>query len=159
MTKGTTQTIPAEDQQQETGYDQEMVDELLSGLPEAQKAVRLDRIAGDDPAAPKPPGFYDAPDGKVILLNLRFENEVFFMPEPDANNNPVFVGQTRYDFTDGYLLCSQGVADEIKERAPHVYQEPGPDSGLEIMEFPATKFKTRIPAALAEYSRRWAENQ
>jgi hypothetical protein len=136
--------------------DDSVIDELMAGVPEEQRNIKLERIAGDDPAAPQPPGLYEAPEGKVLLLNLKYENETFFVPEPDQNGNPRFLGQTRLTFVDGRLVCTQDQADFVKSLAPHVYQEPedGP-----VFEFTPTGFKTRVPEAYQEYGVRWADNQ
>lgn len=138
------------------GPDPALFEELMAGLPEEQKNIKLERVAGDDPGAPKPPGLREAPAGKVALLNLRFENETFFVPEPDGEGVTRFVGQTRLTFVDGYLVCTQEQADFVKARAPYVYQEP--TSG-EILTFTPDGFKTRVPEAYAEHAQRWAENQ
>lgn len=154
---GSTVSVPADaTEPQEHGPDPAMIDELMAGLPEEQRAIKLERIAGDDPAAPQPPGLREAPEGKVALLNLRFENETFFVPEADEEGKPRFVGQTRLTFVDGYLICTQQQADFVKERAPHVYQEPKEGA---ILTFQPTGFKTRVPAAYQEHATRWAENQ
>ena len=136
--------------------DPEFIEELTRGLPEEQKAIKMDRIAGQDPAAPMPPGLREAPEGKVALVNLRYENETFFVPEADDEGVRRFLGQTRLTFVDGYLVCTQEQADFVKERAPYVHQEP---SEGEILEFTPDGFKTRVPAAYAEHAQRWAENQ
>ena len=152
-----TTSVPADDVESAVvPPSPEFIEELTRGLPEEQKAIKLERVAGDDPAAPMPPGLREAPPGKVALLNLRFENETFFVPEADDEGTARFVGQTRLTFVDGYLVCTQDQADFIKARAPHVYQEP--ESG-EIMTFTPTGFKTRVPEAYAEHAQRWAENQ
>lgn len=162
MARSSTTSIAADSSQEPGGakMPDEQVDELLAGLPEEQKNIRLERLAGDDPAAPKPPGLREAPAGKVILLNLRYENEVFWVPEVDPETGqPRFVGQQRLEFVDGYLVCSREQADFVKARAPYVHEEPGPDSAQPIMEFQHTGFKTRVPAAYQEHAVRWADNQ
>lgn len=151
-----TTSIPADQQDGASNRPDDQIDDLLAGLPEEQKNINLERVAGDDPSAPKPPGFREAPEGKVILLNLKFENETFWVPEPDEDGTPRFVGQKRLQFVDGYLICSREQADFVKARAAHVYEEP---SEGEVLEFSQTGFKTRVPAALNEHAVRWADNQ
>lgn len=134
-------------------------DELMEGLPEEQRNIRLDRIAGEDPSVPVPPSFIEPPVGKVLVLNLRYPEEEVFVPSvvmTESGTRQDFNGDQSVQFFNGRALISEERAQFVKEVCPYVYIEPteGP-----VLEFQQTGFKTRSVAALNEYSRRWADNQ
>lgn len=138
----------------EPRWSPEDVDEMMVGVPETITAINLTRIAGEDPALPAPPAFMETPTDKVILLNLKYENEKIWVPVADEHNVPRFVGDTILEFMDGVMLCTELQASFVERVSPHVYREPadGP-----LFEFAATGFKTRNLAAYNEYVRVWSE--
>ncbi len=161
MPRTSTTTIPAAAMTGEgitKAYSDDELDSLFDGLPEEQREIRLDRIAGDLPAAPMPGNTVAAPPGYVVLRNVKYENEKFAMPVRDQNGSFVFGQDTILEFYNGDLVCTAEQADEIQARAPYVYREPL-DLTLPLMTFSATKFSTRVQAAFDEHSAKWAGNQ
>lgn len=161
MARTSTTTIPTA---AETGeginkaYSDDELDALFEGLPEEQREIRLDRIAGDLPAAPVSGNTLEAPVGYVVLRNVKYKNERFAMPVRDQNGHFVFGQDTVLEFYNGDLVCTDVQADEIQARAPYVHREPS-NLTLPLMTFTATKFSTRVQAAFDEEAAQWAGNQ
>jgi hypothetical protein len=156
-----TVSVPAENDHSAAFPGEEAFDALMSGLPEEMKMIEGDRIAGEPPAAPIPPGFFDTSDEeKVLLVNLRHTEETIFIPETvqdqDGHRHLRFVGQKQLQFIDGHLYCTRSQADFVKSVCPYVYEEPKEG---EIATFQTTGFKTRSAAIMAEYGARHADNQ
>lgn len=137
------------------GLDEGDFNELMDGLPEVQRNIRTDRIAGDQEVN-VPPGAQEAPEGFVLLLNLRYANEVIYLPESDGLGKKHFVGDTSLEFIDGRLITTVERANFVKRICPYVYIEP---TEGEWLTFSPDGFKTRIPEALSEHARRWADAQ
>jgi hypothetical protein len=130
-------------------------EEMFDGLPEEQREIPTHRIAGDDPAAPIPPGYYDPPAGQVILTNLRYPEEVIFAPSEGTDGKPVFNAQRSVQFINGRVAVSEDEAAHIKRVSPYVHIEP---TEGDVLTFPATGFTTRSAAVLAEYAARYADS-
>lgn len=136
-------------------------DELMDGLPDEQRMIRTDRIAGDVDASQAPPAMLnDVPVDKVLVTNLRYPNEQVFIPatvlDHNGNDRQQFIGNQNVQFMEGRVMVTQDVADLIKSVSPYVHIEPadGP-----VMTFTQTGFETRVPAAYQEYATRWADEQ
>lgn len=133
----------------------EAFDELMEGLPVEQREIPTHRIAGDDPAAPIPSGYYAAPEGMVVLVNLRYPEEVIFVPINGTDGKPVFNAQSSVQFINGRVTVTQEKADHITRVSPYIYAEP---TEGEVLTFPQTGFSTRSAAVLAEYATRYADS-
>jgi hypothetical protein len=157
-----TSTIPTDPPAHSAAFPgDEAFDTLMAGLPEEQKMIEGDRLAGEPPAAPVPPGWFETIDeDKVLLVNLRYREETVFVPERVAdrqgNERLEFVGQKQLGFIDGHLFCTREQADFVKSICPYVMEEPKEG---EVATFDATGFQTRSPVIMADYARRWGDNQ
>lgn len=165
MTKsaGTTTVSVHDDQVNDpSALSPDQFDELMQGLPEEQKQIRIDRIAGEPSAAPAPPGLRDIPASKKLLVNLRFPNMTIFVPQnvpnglTDGTPQQVFNPQNTLEFVDSYLLCTDEQAAFVLSVEPFIHVEP---TDGEVLTFTPDGFKTRNPAVLAEYASRWAADQ
>lgn len=130
-------------------------DDMMEGLPEEQRAIPTHQIAGDDPAAPTPPGYYDPPTGMVLLTNLRYPEEVIFAPTSGTDGKPVFNAQSSVQFINGRVVVSEDQADHITRVSPYIHREP---TEGQVLNFPQTGFTTRSATVLAEYASRYADN-
>jgi hypothetical protein len=155
---GGTVTTPAPDTTTHASgnMDPASFDELMDGLPEAQKTIKTNRIADNENSANVPPGVQDVPSGMVMLLNLRYDNEKIYLPESDGDGRKFFTGENALEFVDGRLITTPERAEFIKSLCPYVYIEPNEGPWL---EFTADGFRTRVPEAFSEYAARWAANQ
>jgi hypothetical protein len=161
-----TQSIPVENDPSIDApwvVSEEEHEEIFDGLPELQRGINLSRIAGENPSVPIPPSLTDVPENMVVLLNLRFPQEKFYIPQPGTDgagrNGFFFSGPTATAFVDGRAMVTEERADFIQERAPYVMREP--DSGP-ILSFDVPggePFYSRLPAAISEYARQWAADQ
>jgi hypothetical protein len=134
-------------------------DELMDGLPEEQRNIRIDRLAGDPAAAPVLNGLVDVPLDKVMVTNLRYPEEKIFLPAviaTESGNRSEFVGQHSLQFINGRLLVTEEQADFIKRVCPYVHIEP---SEGQVLQFTQTGFTTRSADVYQEYAARSADSQ
>jgi hypothetical protein len=127
-------------------------DEMMDGLPEAQRNISLGRIADFESQAYGPTSLADLPEGYRAVTNLKYQDEVIWMPEITVNSRGdqvQFTGQIRLQFMDGRLQCTEEQANFIKSVCPYVYIEPteGP-----IHTYAATGFQTRVTQAYDRYA-------
>ncbi len=158
---GSTVTIPTDDMTSNGAsprLNDEELDDLFAGLPQAQQEIKLDRIANDSPGS-VPGNMLEAPTGMVVLRNIKYPNESYCIPYVDDRGDLVFGQDTVLQFYAGDLVCGVEQADFIQGLAPWVYREPLPPFTTEPLIHPATQFTTRVTAAYNEHVSRWAENQ
>lgn len=149
---GTTRTV----QVQEQGVNPSVLspdafDEMMEGLPEVQRGISLGRIADFESQAYGPTSLLDVPEGYRVVTNLKYQDELIFVPELTVNSQGEqreFTGQVKLQFHDGRLQCTQEQADFIKSVCPYVWIEPTEGS---ILTYTATGFQTRVPAAYEKY--------
>lgn len=130
-------------------------DEMMEGLPVEQREIPTHRIAGEDPAAPTPSGYYATPEGMVVLVNLRYPEEVVFAPIAGTDGVPVFNAQASVQFINGRVVVSEDKAEHILRVSPYIHREP---TEGELLTFPQTGFTTKSPQVLAEYAARYADS-
>lgn len=126
-------------------------DEMMEGLPEVQRNISLQRIADFESQAYGPTSLADVPEGYEVVTNLKYQDEVIFVPEVTVNSQGEqveFTGQVRLEFIDGRLQCTEEQANFIKSVCPYVFIEPkeGP-----VLTYQSTGFQTRVPAAYERY--------
>ena len=157
MPRGVRST-PVEGMQGSSPLAPDVFEEMYAGLPEVQREIRTDRIAGDRPATNAPAFLSEVPEDRVVVTNLRYPDEMILIPQKVAGqqgDTAQFTGQHRLHFQDSRLMCTQEQADFIKSVCPYVHIEPtdGP-----VLDFRATGFQTRSADVLSEYASRYAAN-
>lgn len=133
-------------------------EEMFAGLPEVQREIRTDRIAGDRPATNAPAFLSEVPEDRVVVTNLRYPDEMILIPQKvvgQHGDTAQFTGQHRLHFQDSQLMCTQEQADFIKSICPYVHIEPKDGS---ILTFRETGFQTRSADVLSEYTRQYVAN-
>jgi hypothetical protein len=130
-------------------------DEMMEGLPEEQREIPTHRIAGEDPAAPFTTGYVEPPPGRVLLINLRYPEEVVFLPVTGASGSPAFASGSSVQFINGQAMVTEEQAAQIRRVSPYIHEEPSEGT---LMPFPQTGFTTRSGTILAEYAARYADN-
>jgi hypothetical protein len=130
-------------------------DEMMEGLPEEQRQIPTHQIAGDNPAAPFVTGYVEPQPGRVLLINLRYPEEIIFLPVGNEGQRPQFVSQSSIAFINGQAMVTEEQAAQIRRVSPYIHQEPTEGT---VMPFPQTGFTTRSAAVLAEYAARYADN-
>lgn len=126
----------------------DQIAELMAGAPESysEPTGESPQIAsvhsGPEPALLEPGA------GKVVLRNMRYINEVVFLPVDGE-----IVGNAYVEFVDGTLITDQATADRVKAICPYVAQEPS-----EGTVFTYKGFQTRVSSIYEQYVRYWNEN-
>jgi hypothetical protein len=143
-------TVKAED------IDVETFDEFMQGLPDEQKEIPAPRTDVHDPIVPSN---ILGNDLTVTLVNLRYPNEVVFIPQQRLLETgviePYFSVQDYASFTDGVMVCSEKVAENVMSQCPYVRREPATG---EVSVYEPSGFATRNPATFAEHVTRYNED-
>lgn len=133
------------------GFDslsEDQIDELMIGAAEdyAEPSGEGPVIEHED-VSPEP-AILAAPEGKVILRNVRYINETLFIPV-DGKIYP----NRKVQFTDGTLITDRETAEFVKQQLPYVREEP-----TEGTVFTYKGFQTRDPNIYEQYVQYWNEN-
>lgn len=138
------------------GPSADVIDEMLEGYPEAEQEIPEPRIDIHNPIVPS--NILDNAMS-VTLVNLRYPNEVVFLPQERMTENGVtrnnFSPQHFLTFTDGVLVCSENQAAIVMGQCPYVKREP---SEGQLMVYTPSGFATRNPAIYAEHVERYNED-
>lgn len=123
----------------------ELIDDIYAGAPAAYSEPGPESPLIEPPVLDIEPVLpvLSPTDERVILVNLRFTNEVIFMPGPGGEWTGEYV-----QFHDGRYLARPDELATILKAAPHVSVEP--KEGL-LNVHPVTKFATRNPVVWAQY--------
>lgn len=144
-------SVPTEEGVQTGVLSPEAFDEMMDGLPEVQRNISLGRIADFETQVYGPTSLADLPEGYVAVTNLKYPDEMIWYPEQTVNTigeQVEWTGQTKFQFMDGRLQCTEAQADFIKRVCPYVFIEPteGP-----VFTHEPTGFQTRVQPAYERY--------
>lgn len=144
-------SIPTEEGVMADVLSPDAFDEMMDGMPEVQRNISLGRIADFESQVYGPTSLANLPEGYVAVTNLKYQDEVIWIPEQTVNTigeQREWTGQIKLQFMDGRLQCTEDQAKFIKRVCPYVFIEPteGP-----IHTYAPTGFQTRLTQAYDRY--------
>lgn len=136
--------------------NEDSIDEMMQGYPEEQQVIPDPRTDIHDPIVPS--NILDN-SMSVTLVNLRYPNEVVFLPQSIVTENGVknnqFSPQHYKTFTDGVLVCSEKESEAVLAQCPYVRREPVEG---EVMVYQPSGFATRNAQTYADHVTRYNED-
>lgn len=127
---------------------QDVLDQFADAVDQEQDTIAAEQVRAGAPSIPGS-GLFQPSDGKVILTNIRYPNQVIYRPTVRPDGKKEFNGQHPFEFIDGHLICTEAQAEFIKKQAPWVYIEPKEG---DLFRHDATGFMSRSPQAMNEYN-------
>lgn len=129
--------------------DDEQIGELYLGAPETFSEPQGEGPVIEREQVSPEPAIIAAPEGKVVLRNIKHVNETLFIPV----DGQITAGN-KVQFTDGTAIVSREQAEFVKATLPHVREEP---TEGEIWDFQG--FQTRSRDIYEQYVRDYYENR
>lgn len=127
----------------------EYVDELFEGQPEFMSEPGNESEPIEQNQEGVDPALKGVVDGKVLVRNIQFPNEVVFLPKDGK-----FTG--RYvQFIEGSLICDEADVDAVLAACPYARVEPRQGH---VHTHAATNFSTRVPEIYDQYVERHYAN-
>ena len=147
MATTTAKTKGVADTNYETLAD-EQITELFAGAPEEFSEPKGEGPVIEHQQVSPEPAILSAPEGKVILRNIRYINETLFIPV----GGEIHSGR-KVQFFDGTLITDRDTAEFVKATLPYVREEP-----TEGPVFTYEGFQTRDPKIYEQYVAYYNEN-